>query len=373
MKYNITTNDGELSSITVFHGGNTHVATAEHPAFARIVEAAQNPDTNSDELVDMFDLAVAVGARFQRLSERVTAHAGRIYLDGVEMNNVLTQTIAAYHAEGHDNVAPLVAFMEKIETNPNAHSREHLFRWMEKHHFAICPDGDFIAYKGLAAGDVSVSSGTALVNGVLTSGQIPNKPGTIIEMPRDQVQFDPKVGCSTGLHAGNWRYASTFGSGKTIRVKINPRDVVSVPVDSNDEKLRVCRYKVLDVVAAEDTSVLFVDAALKTLCVRAQEPTAQPMPEKPSKASKSKSPAPKKKAAPAKPKWYEDFRKPDFSERPYKELQWLCKEWEVKVSTNKAKPVLVDALTKAAAARRRARTKLLNQGKRSEKLTKVKK
>jgi hypothetical protein len=365
MKYNITTNDGDFSSVTAFIGGDCLVATADHPNFDRIIEAVTSAYPNEDDVRGMFDMSVGIGARFLPLSERVSVHSGRIYLDHVEVDNALTKAIAAFYAEGQDNFSPLVAFMEKIEMNPNEHSREMLFTWLTKHKFSICPDGDFIAYKGISQDNKSSSSGRAIVNGVLHDGRIPNLAGTIIEMPRDEVQHDPKVGCHTGLHVGNWRYASNFAS-KTIRVKVNPRDVVSVPSDSNDEKMRVCRYKVMEQVAAEDTSMLFVDSALKTLCVRATEAGIAAKPT----AAKPKAKIAKKAA---KPKYYEDFKKADFLERPYKELQWLAGDWETKIARNASRDALASALTKQAATKRRERAKLLAAGKRAAKMTAARK
>ncbi len=52
--------------------------------------------------------------------------------------------------------------------------------------------------------------------------------------------------CSQSL-LSTWDYASTFGP-KTLIVSVNPRDVVSVPKDCGYQKLRTCRYTVLDAV-----------------------------------------------------------------------------------------------------------------------------
>lgn len=371
MKYNITTNDGDFTSVTAFINGDCMVATADHPNFDRIIEAVTSAHPNDDDVRCMFDMTVGIGARFLPLSDRVSVHAGRVYLDHVEVDNALTKAIAAFYVEGQDNFSPLVAFMEKIEMNPNEHSREMLFTWLAKHKFSICPDGDFIAYKGIGMDNCSISSGRAIVNGTLHNGNIPNAPGTIIEMPRNEVQHDPAIGCHTGLHVGNWRYASTFGS-KTIRVKVNPRDVVSVPSDSNDEKMRVCRYKVMEQVTEEDTSMLFVDAALKTLCVRATEAGINiiPIPAEAKTETKTKATKRAAKKAP-KPKYYEDFKKADFLERPYRELQWLVGDWETKIARNSTRDALAAALTKQAAAKRRERAKLLAAGRRAAKMTTV--
>jgi hypothetical protein len=62
-------------------------------------------------------------------------------------------------------------------------------------------------------------------------------------MDREKVTHDPHITCSQGLHAANWDYANNFyGGGIMLALKVNPADVVSVPVDYNNSKIRVCRY-----------------------------------------------------------------------------------------------------------------------------------
>jgi hypothetical protein len=68
-------------------------------------------------------------------------------------------------------------------------------------------------------------------------------------MTRAKVDDNRSVGCSQGLHAGALNYVAGYGSldagDKIVIVKINPKDVVSVPNDCNCEKLRTCRYEVV--------------------------------------------------------------------------------------------------------------------------------
>jgi hypothetical protein len=60
------------------------------------------------------------------------------------------------------------------------------------------------------------------------------------------VQDDPENACSHGLHAGTIEYVKCFGevNDKIIIVKINPKDVVSVP-SHETTKLRCCKYEVV--------------------------------------------------------------------------------------------------------------------------------
>jgi hypothetical protein len=187
------------------------------------------------------------------VSERVTVQNGHVFLDGDEVSGDLANHILRFMKEGNDP-QPLINFLEKVATNPNEHSREQLYAWLSKRNFTITADGDFIAYKGVnrrTSGDdldlypyQSVHAGGATVDDVRYNGYVPNGVDAVVEMPRSDVAHDPAVACHTGLHAGNWRYASNF-AGYVLTVKINPRDVVSVPHDSNSEKIRTCRYLVI--------------------------------------------------------------------------------------------------------------------------------
>jgi len=155
--------------------------------------------------------------------------------------------------EGVDDWKPLIAFLEKVQQNPQEHSRNQLFEWLTRQVFTITDDGDIIGYKSVksdgAGGFTSISSGTALVNGEVKTGRIPQRVGDVVTMPRSEVAFDPSQGCSTGLHVANWDYASTWTSHDAVlAVAVNPRDVVSVPTDCDFQKVRVCRYTVIETV-----------------------------------------------------------------------------------------------------------------------------
>lgn len=352
VRYNITSNDGERSSVTVFIGSEMLVAAKEHNNFPRICEflgelsKSYGPDVPADEvetLRGLFDVSVPISKKFNTVSERVSINAGRVFFDLVAVDNAVSQAIMRFYAEDKDFM-PLVNFMEKIEQNPNPHSREHLYRWLRDRHFSLCLDGDFIAYKGVRGTLKSVTSGDAVVNGETTKGYIPNEPGTVIEMARDQVTFDPSQGCSRGLHAGNWSYAQDFAQGAVLSVKINPRDVVSVPTDSSDQKLRVCRYRVVGQVTSESKESLLPLDLLRTVKVTVQE-----------EAESKKKVQSKKQKVQEETKWpefYEQFNKKHWVACTTKDIAWILREWEVS-PIPKTKAEMVEVANKEARKRRR--------------------
>jgi hypothetical protein len=247
MLYSLLKNtDDGIQVLTVLHDGETFFATSDtHPGFAGLVLKVLADD---ESVVDDFTVEKAVATRFDRLSERVAVANGQVYFDGDVVDDSLTEQILRFVEEQVDDWYPLVMFFEKVQQNPSEHSREQLFRWLAKHQFTLTSEGDIVGYKGVTDDLLSIHAGPAIVDGVAMDGQIPNQPGSTIEMARSSVQFDPLIGCASGLHVANWRYASSWGT-KTLEVHVNPRDVVSVPTDSADEKVRVCRYVVIGEVA----------------------------------------------------------------------------------------------------------------------------
>jgi len=238
--------DGQTLSALV--NGTVFVADDTHPYFDAILQGVRSGDSGVAEL---FDLAKAAGEKFTALTDRVSVKGGTLYLDGDPVHDALAGQVVRFIEEGVEDWKPLVAFFENTQANPNEHSREQLFNWLAREEFSITADGLIVGYKGVRktdAGYESIHSGRAVVNGEEKSGRIPNGIGDVIEMPRSQVQFDPSIGCHTGLHVGNFDYANGFAQGALLEVTVNPRDVVSVPSDCSAQKMRVCRYTVVGLI-----------------------------------------------------------------------------------------------------------------------------
>lgn len=253
MRYNIIANDKGESLLVVFADGRSRTISNTHAKYEIIKTYLLETDTEAlDEihLADLIDVAAAVGTTLKNLSERVSFDGSNLYFDGDLINNSVSGHIVRMVRDGDKQYVGLVRFLEKISSNPSDVSRKSLYSWLQGRKFTITVDGDFLAYKGVTTNskgrNVSITSGIATVNGQVVKGQIPNPIRGIIEMPRSRVNADTFVGCSAGLHAGTWDYAHHFGRGRTLVVKINPRDVVSVPVDCESQKLRVCRYVVVE-------------------------------------------------------------------------------------------------------------------------------
>lgn len=256
INYTIYEEDGD-AFVTAFVAGEKPytASTASHPNFAEIVAGLKSGDLS---ILGKFDISEVVSTYFEQLSERVAVKGGHVFFDGDEVDNSLTKQIVRFLNEKIEDWGPLVNFMENVAANPQEHSREQLFEWLNRRDFTITDDGFLIGYKGVTRDLTSVHSGPGIVNGEAVNGHLDNSPGNVVEIARSKVQHDPSNGCASGLHVGTHAYASSWGP-VCLKVAVNPRDVVSVPTDCDAQKVRVCRYQVIEQVEAPVSYALDYD------------------------------------------------------------------------------------------------------------------
>lgn len=240
--------DGDEFLTVYVPGEQPLLASREtHSNFDELVALAYAGDTS---VVELFDTERALAKAFADVVEgRVAVRGGVVYFDDDAQDNAITEAILRFHEAG-ENFSPLVKFMENVQANPQVESREQFFRYLQTYDLPIDDDGNVILYKGVSEGDdgafYSTHAGHAFVNGVEFKGvKVPNRLGDVVTMPRSEVDFDPNSACSSGLHSGTHSYAGFYGD-TLMYIKVNPRDVVSVPHDVSSQKVRVCRYEVVD-------------------------------------------------------------------------------------------------------------------------------
>ena len=276
MKHNIVYEGDQPTTATVFYKGRAYVAAPGHPHFPAIIQALYEGQKSPEDVVGLFDTSSALakglktarrlvaslvlGRDLRHVAEKIrVTDNGNVIFDGKQVHGAVSDTVASYYFEGHEDFLPLVQFMAKVLDNPNEHSRESLYEWMQHLSFNIADDGDILAYKSVDYRNDkyrSISQGFGYVNGEKVSGNLDNAPGNIVSMDRDDVTHDPSQGCSTGLHVGTVDYARTFAGNALIEVKIDPRDVVSVPTEDAASKMRVCRYEVVRDVTSKALNTL---------------------------------------------------------------------------------------------------------------------
>ena len=163
----------------------------------------------------------------------VSIQGEKLFWKNEELNGALAVRMVTMLQEGFD-VTPFVLFMENLYQNPSKRAVDELYGFLEKNSLPLTPDGHFLAYKKVRDDFLDCHTGT-----------MDNSVGKVVEMERNRVDDNKDNTCSTGLHFCGMSYLSSFSGARTVIVKVNPADVVSIPSDYNGAKGRACRYEVI--------------------------------------------------------------------------------------------------------------------------------
>lgn len=248
------------SVVSAYIDGELYTAASNQAGFNAIVNKLQAGD---ESVVDDFDAANFANKAFHAVTDRVSVRNGIVHLDDNPIDAAMNNVVMQYLSEGNESALPLVRFLERLDENPSFNSRDQLWRFVKTNGIHIDDDGYLIMYKGVSraedGGYMSVSRGTAFVNGVKHEGHIPSKPGDVVTMPRREISDNPNVACHRGLHCGARSYAEAFAP-VLITVKVDPAHVVSVPTDSYDQKVRVEQYEIMPEVGARQVGTVRWDS-----------------------------------------------------------------------------------------------------------------
>lgn len=218
-------------SITLVIDKQTKVYGLGHPNYSKIIEALKAGDF--DEIIRLTNIA----EQLNHFGEgKVVVRGGVVYYGEYPVDNSLTRRILKMKDDGFD-IGPMVAFLENLMLNPSSRSVNELYGFLSANNLPLTEDGHFLAYKRVRDDWKDYYTGT-----------IDNSLGKVVEMKRNMVNDDKEQTCSYGLHFCSLEYLQHYygGTGRIVIVKINPRDVVSIPVDYNNSKGRCCRYEVID-------------------------------------------------------------------------------------------------------------------------------
>lgn len=195
----------------------------------------------------------------------VNAEYGTITYHGVEIHNTLVEHIFRMKDEGFD-INPMVRFLDNLMQNPAKRAVDELYSFLQAGKMPITEDGCFIAYKRVRDNYRSTHDGKTIntpydkmtaedlrllphtYNGTTTSVE---NGVTVLSMPRNMVNENSNQTCSFGLHFCSQGYLNHFSGERIVILKVNPRDVVSIPADYNDTKGRACRYEIVGELTVE--------------------------------------------------------------------------------------------------------------------------
>jgi hypothetical protein len=231
----IVSNSGTVSAVV---DGKAYTLTPEHPQYLRCKEALLH-----DRPADFQSAADTRGSILRLSGGSVTIQNGAVCVGTLEVSNGVVDRILQA-IEERLPWEPMARFLEKLLLNPSRRSVQELFKFLDNKNLPICEDGDFLGYKRVTPEFRDLHTQT-----------VDNRPGVVNEIARNEVDDDWRTDCSNGFHVGSMNYVSTFyeyGNNPIVLVKVNPRDVVSVPADDTT-KLRTCRYEVVKVYTGDLT------------------------------------------------------------------------------------------------------------------------
>jgi hypothetical protein len=228
----IRTNNNEF---TVLIDNKPYMFTKSHMHYDDLVNSIKEND--QDAFLEKFDTVKAVEVWSKgnfKIEDGVVKYKDR------ELAEVLTQRLLSLIDEGFP-VDPLLKFIENLYENPSFNSITQLYSFLENENLPITEDGCFVGYKCVMSTEDGLTDHyTRTFN---------NDIGQTVSMPRNEVNDDLTKECSTGLHVGSIEYVrkqyQEKESSKFILVKVNPANVVSVPISYASGKLRCCSYEVL--------------------------------------------------------------------------------------------------------------------------------
>lgn len=242
LSYNVS-GSGKISAVA---NGSAYTVDPDHPKYKDIKACLKTKD--ADLFVQLADIPKTID-NFGK--GKITVKSGVIYYLDRPINNSLAKRIL-WMIEEDFEVTPFLLFLENLMLNPSKRAVEELYNWMEHQCVPITDDGCWIGYKYLNIAPPSTLKNDEPTNTHIFvdvySRTVRQWIGKVVEMARNEVDDNWGVHCSEGLHVGSSEYSFQSSAGDRVRVlvKVNPKDVVSVPSEESS-KCRVCKYEIVDI------------------------------------------------------------------------------------------------------------------------------
>ena len=162
-----------------------------------------------------------------KIIDKQIFYKGKIFKG--RLSSALIQHIANNNKE---QINRFKKFIHNCSLNPSHDSVSELYDFMVLNNLKVTPTGTIILYKWVRENYFDSHTGKFL-----------NKPGHTLYMDRSKVNVNRNQTCSNGLHLCSYKYGS-FGA-RLLLCEVHPKNVVSIPSDCSQSKMRCCEYTVL--------------------------------------------------------------------------------------------------------------------------------
>ena len=196
-----------------------------------------------EDAVKLTDVSSEIESFF---NGKISIRAGQVIFDGELLHTSLTTRLLEMYRKSMPLTA-LLNFLNNLMENPSKTAVSELYGFLENNKLPLTQDGHFLAYK-------MVKKDSEGHFRDLHTGTVLNDVGCRVKMKRYNVDDNRNNTCSFGLHFCSKEYFGVMGYTNIVILKINPKDVVSIPSDYNNSKGRCCEYLVVDEFTQEDTT-----------------------------------------------------------------------------------------------------------------------
>jgi hypothetical protein len=226
--------------VSLFIGSESFTIALDHPNYDKILAALKTGE--HDKLENLVNVGKAVQSYGKGV---VTVKNGQVFYADQPLHNGITTRILKMMSEGF-KVDYMFKFLENLMANPSFRAVNETYTFLENEGLPITEDGCFLGYKAVRNNYTDKRT-----------GKFDNSVGQVVKMLRNQVDENYHQDCSYGLHVGSLGYVEQFAGfargqacsengDRLLIVKVNPKDVVSVPEYAGHTKMRVCEYVVVD-------------------------------------------------------------------------------------------------------------------------------
>ena len=220
--------------VVVFIDGEPLSFARSHSMYDSIVAGINAGDE------DVVRLHTSVRDAIVSMTEgKVKIEGDKITVNGRIINGPIVERILSMIAMESKAVKGFVKFLDRLYDNCSKSVIDNVFNFLEACDLPITVDGCFLAYKYVNSDFTDCHTGT-----------FDNSVGATPSMPRNECNDDNSVTCSSGLHVCSLAYVEGMLSSNSYNIivcKVAPEDVVAVPKDYNNSKMRTCRYEVVSV------------------------------------------------------------------------------------------------------------------------------
>jgi hypothetical protein len=199
-------------------------------------------DNDEDGIIKYLDTATSISTK---LGVTITKEGVVTYVNDKgqveQLPPSLNKTLVAMYEQDESSITPLIKFWEKVRLNPSYRVNRCLFDFIEANNIVINEHGNLIMYKIVKRTD---DKEVFLDLYTKTFKQMFNVELRIL---RNNVDDNIDNQCSHGFHVCSWQYLPHYGSAVSghdaiLLCEVDPTDIVAIPRDYNNSKIRTCAY-----------------------------------------------------------------------------------------------------------------------------------